>query len=394
MKTTVRVVDTLLAIAPDDWNRLAGDDPFLRHEFLSALHETGCASAETGWAPVFITVWQGDALQAAMPLYVKSHSYGEYVFDWAWADAYQRHGQRYYPKLLGAVPFTPVTGSRLLTCATGEARDNLVDSLTQAALDLARDLDVSSLHILFPPEREACALKAAGLLVRQGVQFRWRNRIGLAGNDTGEQAAYASFDDFLSELNHAKRKKIRQERRKVGDAGIRFEWLRGGDISDAHWTFFNRCYRNTYRQHHSTPYLNLAFFRRLGRTMSRHVLLIVALRDNEPIAAALNLCNSATVYGRYWGALEYHPGLHFETCYYQAIEFCIANHMRTVEGGAQGEHKLARGFLPAQTWSAHWLAHPEFAAAIEHYLARETCGIAGYLDELHESSPFKSGAGY
>lgn len=375
MTFTTRIVDTLSAITPQQWNALSGADPFLRHEFLSALHETGCACEASGWAPRFITQWRGDELRAALPLYLKSHSYGEYVFDWAWAEAYHQHGVRYYPKLVAAVPFTPVTGARLLAADSG-ARAGLL----AAALAFARNAEASSLHILFPGKPEAEELKARGMLLRQGVQFRWENR------------NYARFDDFLAGLNHAKRKKIRQERRKVENAGIAFEWLHGADIDGAHWEFFDRCYRSTYRNHHSTPYLNLAFFRRIGRTIPDHLLLVVALREGSPIAAALNVRNEQTLYGRYWGALEYHPALHFETCYYQAIEYCIARQLHGIEGGAQGEHKLARGFLPAPTWSAHWLAHPRFAAAIEDYLARETRGVEHYLDELKESSPFRDAA--
>jgi predicted N-acyltransferase len=371
----VEVRDSLAAIAPQDWNRLTGSDPFLRHEFLHALHETGCASAATGWAPCFLVLRETGAVTGALPLYLKTHSYGEYVFDWAWADAHQRHGLSYYPKLLGAVPFTPVSGQRVLA-ATAAHRHLLI----KGALELARETRASSLHFLFPPAAQAAEMRECGLMLRHGVQFHWENR------------GYADFGAFLATLNHVKRKKIKQERRRVRDAGIVFEWYRGSEITDALWVFFNRCYRTTYRQHHSTPYLNLDFFRAIGQSMPENIVLIVALRDGQPLAASLNIHDGTRLCGRYWGALEYYPALHFETCYYQVIEYCIANGINTFEGGAQGEHKIARGLLPVETSSAHWLAHPQFAAAIEDFLARETRGVAIYLDELNERTPFKQSA--
>jgi len=371
-ESVVEVRNSIATIPASEWNRLAGDDPLLRHEFLHALHETGCASAKTGWAPQFLILREQHTFAGAMPLYLKSHSYGEYVFDWAWADAYRRHGLDYYPKLLSAVPFTPVTGARMLA-DTPERRDLLID----AALELARETRVSSLHCLYPTAGQAGEIQARGLMLRHGVQFHWRNR------------NYADFDGFLATFNHEKRKKIKQERRRVRDAGIMFEWFAGPAITDELWVFFNRCYRETYRQHHSAPYLNLDFFRALGLSMPENLALIVALRDGHPIAASLNIHNGNRLCGRYWGALEYHPSLHFETCYYQVIEFCIANGIAVFEGGAQGEHKIARGLLPVETHSAHWLAHPQFAAAIEDFLQRETRGVAIYLDELNERTPFK-----
>ncbi len=370
---TIEVADTLSGIAPEEWNRLAGDDPFLRHEFLAALHDTGCAAAATGWTPQFLLLREHGRLAGAMPLYLKTHSYGEYVFDWAWADAYYRHGLQYYPKLLSAVPFTPVTGRRILA-DTPERCDSLID----AALALARKLCVSSLHCLFAPRGQAQRLQQHGMLLRHGVQFHWTN------------PGHASFDDFLAGMSHDKRKKIRQERRKVRDAGITFEWLEGAAIGDQDWAFFARCYRQTYREHHSTPYLNLDFFRRIGAALPGHTVLVIAKRGGKPVAASFNIRNRCSLFGRYWGALEFHPALHFEACYYQGIEYCIARGLHTFEGGAQGEHKIARGLLPAQTCSAHWLAHPEFSAAVGQFLARETHGMAHYIDELNERSPFKA----
>jgi predicted N-acyltransferase len=367
---TIKLIDTLAAVEPRAWNALVNQHPFLRHEFLHALHETGCACESTGWVPHYLTLWQGESLVGAMPLYLKSHSYGEYVFDWAWADAYHRHGLVYYPKLLGAIPFSPVTGPRLLA---GDAATRAL--LVRAAIRLARE--TSSLHVLFPTEPEAREMEAAGMMLRRSIQFHWENR------------GYASFEEFLSELASAKRKKIRQERRRVQESGVRLRRLPGGEIRDEHWSFFTRCYNSTYRAHHSTPYLDLAFFRRLGETLPEHVLMVLAELDGKPIASALNLYSPTTLYGRYWGSLRHVPLLHFEACYYQALEFCIERGIRIFEGGAQGEHKLARGFMPTQTWSAHWLRHPEFSDAVEAFLARETAGIERYVDELNERSPFR-----
>ena len=369
----IRILDSLCDVMPEQWDRLAGDNPFLQHCFLHALHETGCAARGTGWTPRYLTLWQDRALSAAMPLYRKSHSYGEYVFDWAWAEAYQRHGLSYYPKLLCAVPFTPVTGPRLLA-PTAELRRQLLAS----ALEMAREEGCSSLHVLFPPADETRELEAQGLMVRAGVQFHWTN------------PGYRDFDDFLTQLSHDKRKKIKQERRRVREAGVEFVRLSGREATDAHWDFFVWCYKRTYRQHYSTPYLNRGFFRRLAEAMPESLLLVVGSQDGEPACAALNIHNGHSLYGRYWGAAGFLPGLHFEACYYQAIEFCIERGIRVFEGGAQGEHKLARGFLPAHTWSGHWLARVEFAQAVEEFLERETHGVTQYVDELRDHTPFKA----
>ncbi len=373
-KQETRILQSMSDVDSGEWNalvRASGEDhPFLRHEFLGALHETGCASEQTGWLPQYITVWRDERLAAAMPLYLKNHSYGEYVFDWAWADAYHRAGIDYYPKLLSAIPFSPITGSRLLAISDADRQ-----LLARTALKLAEQ--ASSLHVLFPREMEAHTLHSAGMMLRHGVQFHWHN------------AGYDSFEAFLGDLSSAKRKKIRQERRKIADAGVQMRRLVGRDIDDEHWRFFARCYNNTYSQHGSTPYLNLAFFKRLGETMPENILLVLAELDGEPIASALNIFSETTLYGRYWGAVGHVPMLHFETCYYQAIEFCIERRIGVFEGGAQGEHKLARGFRPVQTCSAHWLRHPRFASAVEQFLARETAGMEAYMDELNERAPFR-----
>jgi len=367
---SLRVAESLAGVPAERWNALTGGNPFLRHEFLCALTDTGCASARTGWLPQFLLLERDGALAGAMVLFVKSHSRGEYVFDWAWADAYARHGLAYYPKLLCAVPFTPVAGPRLLA-----ADDAARGALAAAALEAAQEF--SSLHVLFAPDAEARLLHQAGMLLRRTVQFHWTNQ------------GYADFEAFLARMSHQRRKNIRQERRRVREAGVSFRWLRGTEIGKREWEFFHRCYRNTYSAHGSRPYLSLEFFLRIGAAMPEHSLLILAERGGAPLASAFNVVTAEAVFGRYWGAIEHVPLLHFETCYYQAIEFAIAQGLRRFEGGAQGEHKLFRGLLPVEALSAHWLAHPRFARAIEDYLERETQGVARYVDELNEHTPFK-----
>jgi len=370
MMEHLRVAESLSGVPAAQWNALAAGHPFLRHEYLHALLEAGCASARTGWQPQFLLLERDGGLAGAMPLFVKSHSRGEYVFDWAWADAYARHGLTYYPKLLGAVPFTPVRGPRLLA-----ADDAAREALAGAALAAAREF--SSLHVLFAPQAEAALLERRGMLLRRTVQFHWRNE------------GYADFEDFLGRLSHQRRKNIRQERRRVREAGVSFRRLEGAEIGARDWEFFHRCYAGTYAAHGNRPYLSLEFFLRIGAAMPENLLLVLAERGGAPIAAALDVMDADALYGRYWGALEHVPLLHFEACYYQAIDFAIARGLGRFEGGAQGEHKLFRGLMPVETLSAHWLAHPRFARAIEDYLAREAQGIAQYVNELHEHTPFK-----
>ncbi|MCM5569368.1 GNAT family N-acetyltransferase [Burkholderiaceae bacterium FT117] len=375
-----RVVEGLSGVSCADWNALAGaacggvPQPFLRHEFLAALESTGCVGDEAGWSPRHLLLEDsGGRLLAAVPLYLKSHSYGEYVFDWAWADAYRRHGLRYYPKLLSAVPFTPVAGPRLLAADPASRA-----GAARALMALARDSGLSSLHVLFPADGDATLLEDEGAMRRRGVQFHWRNR------------GWASFEDFLADLSQPKRKKIRAERRKVAEAGLRIERLQGEAIRPADWAFFARCYENTYAAHGSTPYLNLAFFERIGEALPRNLVLVVARDGGRPVAASLLVVDDERCYGRYWGALAHVPCLHFELCYYQAIELAIDRRLAVIEGGAQGEHKMARGFEPVETCSAHWLAEPAFAEAVDRFLAREGGLVGAYLDELDERSPFRA----
>jgi uncharacterized protein len=378
------ILSSLDELDAAEWNALlarqAQPTPFLRHEFLAALDATRCTTPNEGWAAQFVTLTDSRTgrLAAAAPVYLKGHSYGEYVFDWAWADAYKRNGLEYYPKLLCAVPFTPVQGTRLIA-ADETARRHLAATL----LAFAEQADVSSLHVLFPTTEDAEALTDLGMMQREGVQFHWLND------------GYRDFEDFLSTLEQKKRKNIRAERRKVRDAGVTMRRVRGEDISDAEWRFFSRCYRQTYREHFSSPYLNLDFFRMIGEAMPENLLLVIAERDGKPIASSLVVWQrgehgaGGTLYGRYWGALEHVPCLHFETAYYQPLEFCIEEKLDVFEGGAQGEHKMARGFLPTATRSAHWLAHPAFSDAVARFLENETNHIHAYMHELNERNPFR-----
>lgn len=372
----LKIIENLADIPAADWDALAGKDPFLSHAYLYALQESGCATAQFGWQAQFITLWRDGSLLGAMPLYLKMNSYGEHVFDFAWADAYHRNGLRYYPKLVCTVPFTPVTGKRLLVAACPEA-DELRALLLSSALQFAKESGMSSLHCLFPDEADATEMQAQGMMLRQDVQFHWHN------------AGYRDFDEYLAALSRDKRKRIKQERRKVKEAGIELQCITGEQATADQWAFFASCYAHTRQLHHSPPALNDDFFQRIGATLPRNTLLVIATREGRPIASALNLFTDDALYGRSWGAFEFHSGLHFEACYYQAIEFCIARKIKTFEGGAQGEHKLARGFLPVTTCSAHWLAHPQFAHAVENYLQQETSAISEYVDELNERSPFK-----
>ncbi|MDM0112421.1 GNAT family N-acetyltransferase [Variovorax sp. J22R133] len=358
----------------------AAPSPFMRYAYLSAMDESGSASPSNGWTPIFVTLWRGSELAAACPLYLKDHSYGEYVFDWAWANAYHEHGLAYYPKAVVAVPFTPVPGTRLL------ARDAASRALlVQGLVAWCGQEKLSSLHLLFGADEDIAACVEAGLMMRHTVQFHWENK------------AWRSFDDFLSSLAHDKRKKIRQERRKVHDAGVSFRWARGTDITASDWDFFYRCYARTYREHGNPPYLTREFFSQMAQHMPQAWLLFVAERKGKAIASsliALSGDETATdspevAYGRYWGALERVDCLHFEACYYQPLQWCIEHGVTRFEGGAQGEHKMARALMPVKTTSAHWLAHPSFSDAVERFLEREGAGIESYMDHLGVRSPFR-----
>ena len=486
----IRILDSPLAVNASEWNGLLAAqspagilNPFMRHEYLAALHTSGSATPKTGWTPRFVTLWQGDTLVGACALYLKAHSYGEYVFDWAWANAYAQNGLEYYPKALVAVPFTPVPGARLMARNAAERA-----LLVKALVAWCDEEKLSSLHVLFADADDVKACEDAGMMLRHTVQFHWTNRApkeiaptlpaargalppegaaapvarqsrfhgpGLQDVATSTPVSahsalppepelplplleeggdgdlcepepdfsgrhFTSFDDFLMSLSQEKRKKIRQERRKVRDAGITFRWSLGAQISSADWDFFYLCYERTYLEHGNAPYLSRDFFHRMEKSMPENWLLFVAEHDGVAIATSLIAvsarpdCESGTfdaknvasqqesvetlpiqgltAYGRYWGALARVDCLHFEACYYQPIEWCIAHGFQSFEGGAQGEHKMARALLPVKTTSAHWLAHPSFADAVERFLEREGAGIDHYLEDLERRSPFKAHA--
>jgi len=386
----IRVLDSPAEVDAHAWNALLLGQPqatpFMRHEYLHALHASGCATPDTGWTPKFFLLERHGELRAACVLYLKTHSHGEYVFDWAWAKAYAQHGLAYYPKALCAVPFTPVPGTRLLAKTQADR-----ERLATALLDFCQRQQLSGLHSLFASDNDLAAFETSGLLLRHTVQFHWQNT----------PPGYTDFDAFLAQLTADKRKKIRQERRKVADADVSFRVSEGRQISPADWEFFYRCYERTYLEHGNAPYLNRDFFARMASTMAEDWLLFVAERDGQAIAASLIALNTScaqvkhtavterVAYGRYWGALERVDCLHFEACYYQPLAWCIANGYQRFEGGAQGEHKLARALLPVTTTSAHWLAQPQFLAAVDRYLSAEREGIQNYVEDLTQHSPFK-----
>ncbi len=389
----IRVVNSPLEVDADAWEALllsqSQATPFMRLEFLRALHITGCASPQTGWTPKFFLLERGGQLTAASVLYLKSHSGGEFVFDHSWAQAYARHGLAYYPKAVCTVPFIPVPGSRLLAQSPPDRT-----LLTKVLIEWCRKHHLSGLHSLFISDEDRPACLEAGMLLRHTVQFHWTN----------STPGYAGFDEFLATLSMEKRKKIRQERRKVAQAGVSFRVQQGSDISPSDWEFFYRCYERTYLEHGNAPYLNRAFFACMARDMPEDWVLFIAERNGLPIASSLIAINASCIratgknhlehservaYGRYWGALESVDCLHFEACYYQPLAWCIAHGYQRFEGGAQGEHKLARALLPVTTTSAHWLAQPDFFAAVDNFLTAERDGIHQYVDELKQHSPFK-----
>ena len=401
----IRVLDSPLEVNAADWNTLLATqspdgmlNPFLRHEYLAAMHQSDSASPKTGWTPRFITLWDGATLAAGCALYLKDHSYGEYVFDHAWANAYHQHGLPYYPKALIAPPFTPVPGPRLLARNSAERL-----LLVKAVIAWCDENKLSSLHLLFSAEDDVKACEEAGLMLRHTVQFHWTNT----------EPGYKSFDEFLMSLAQEKRKKIRQERKKVAGAGITFRWAQGKDISNDDWDFFYQCYERTYYEHGNAPYLSRDFFQRMQDTMPENWLMFVAEHgegeEKQQIATSLIAISLSshwaegqndpvkqseksilTAYGRYWGALARVDSLHFEACYYQPLQWCIEHGYTSFEGGAQGEHKMARALLPVKTTSAHWLAHPSFADAVDRFLQREGAGIDDYLGELERRNPYKS----
>jgi len=360
----------------DTWNSLSHDGiPFLRHEFLWALEVSGSASARTGWEPRHLVLKSGGDVLAVMPLYLKSHSWGEFVFDHAWADAFHRAGLPYYPKLVSCVPFTPVTGPRVLT-NEGVADAWATRLLTKAATELCRDVQASSLHVLFPSQRQLVALAEAGLMIRKDCQYHWNNR------------GYRSFDEFLGGFRSARRKKLLRERRRVAEAGVDFRVIVGNTMDDAMLDTVFRMHALTFARRGQAPYLNRRCFGLLRDRLGENLVVVLAERESEPIACAISFRGPNGLFGRYWGATEDLHSLHFETCFYQGIEFCIRECLDRFEPGAQGEHKLRRGFDPTVTWSAHWIAEPAFAAAIGNYLDREADWVDRYVVDARGQLPF------
>jgi predicted N-acyltransferase len=374
----IRIISQINDIPADSWNSLEGgiDNPFIRHEFLAGLELHHCVSEKWGWHPRHLLLEDDGKLLGAMPLYLKDNSYGEFVFDWSWADAYQRAGLRYYPKLVSSSPYSPVTGPRLLA-ADGADRTEVKRLLGQAALEYAKTEELSSLHILFTDEEDTPVLQSLQMMRRTGTQFHWFNR------------GYGNFDEYLASFTSSKRKKLKRERRRVVEQGIEIEVLDGHQASTEQWQVFTRFYLATFEKHWGYATLNEGFFRYLGQNLPDSIVLVMARYQGEYVAAALSLRSNDTLYGRHWGCQEEFHSLHFELCYYQGIDYCITHGLSRFEPGAQGEHKVGRGFEPVPTWSAHWLANPQFSSSVKDYLVHEHRAMYEYMDELKGHLPYK-----
>jgi predicted N-acyltransferase len=382
---TARILHDIDEIPADLWNRCANPgndlahDPFLRHEFLSALEASGSACAQTGWQPFHLVLEEAERTLGVVPMYVKGHSQGEYVFDASWADAWHRAGGDYYPKLQISVPFTPATGRRVLAADAGRnARTDTEQALLGACAQIAQQIKVSSAHLTFMPERQWHLAGEVGYVQRMDQQYHWHN------------PGYASFDEFLGDLSSKKRKNLRRERRDAIAPGIDIEWLTGSDLTELHWDAFYRFYIDTGSRKWGVPYLTREFFSLVTASMAEDILLILCKRNGRYIAGALNFIGGDALFGRNWGCIEHHPFLHFETCYYQAIDFAIHRGLKRVEAGAQGDHKVARGYLPTATYSAHWICDPGFRNAVAKYLEEEREYVRQDIEHLEERSPFKS----
>jgi len=374
-----RIVGEFASIRPDAWEALDHrDNPFLSHAFLAALESSGSISPGSGWTPQHLALYEDGDLVAFAPTYLKTHSHGEFVFDWAWADAYQRAGLPYYPKLLTAIPYSPVTGPRLLTRRGHGAPDLLRRRLVEQAIAFCNETQLSSWHCNFALPDEQEALGSTALLPRQDWQFHWSNE------------GFGDFDDFLEQLRSRKRKNIRRERRQVGEAGVEFRWRNGGEVSAEDLDFLYRCYISTFRAYGNHPALTRDFFETVAARLGERFILVIAMRSGQPLAMSLFLAGGGRLYGRYWGCIEELPGLHFETAYYQGIEYCIRNGIDVFESGAQGEHKISRGFLPRETRSYHFLREPRFRAAIAHYLQRESAWMQEYREQLQQHDPYRA----
>ncbi|MGR8935169.1 MAG: GNAT family N-acetyltransferase [Gammaproteobacteria bacterium] len=373
VKQLTRITDVSAAA----WNALAGSDyPFLRHEFLTALENSASVSPQTGWSPRHLLVYRNDEPIALMPLYLKTHSYGEYVFDQSWAEAYRRHGLNYYPKWLTAIPFTPCQGPRIAIKNAAD-RDAILNTVFDFIRAASEDRKISSWHCLFPAQPQAEQLHSLGLLLREDVQFQWFNK------------GYRDFDDYLQTFNSAKRKMIKRERRRVCEAGVELLTIPGNAANEAQWQAFYRFYAATYVKKFSQPYLNADFFSRCATAMGERMLLVLALKDGRYVAAALSFIGGDTLYGRYWGCHREFDALHFETCYYRGLDYCIRHGLQRFDSGAQGEHKIARGFEPIRTYSAHWLKNAAFAQAVEGFLIDEKQAVKNYRQAAANYLPFK-----
>jgi len=358
------------------WNTLVqGKDPFIRHEFLFALEQSGSVCSDTGWNPHHLVVFDQQELIAAMPLYLKTHSQGEYVFDQQWADAYAQSGMDYYPKWLNSIPFTPCQGQRILI-KQGLDQQAIIQCCIEYITQLSEQHNISSLHLLFPDHQQTDLLKQQ-LLIREGVQFHWFNK------------NYVDFADYLQSFTSRQRKKINKERQNVNNLGIELQRLRGVDISPHQWQVFFQFYEMTYLKRGQSAYLNISFFKQLALTMPEQILLVFAMKDQDYVGAALSFIGEETLYGRYWGCYQEYNNLHFEACYYQGLEFCLQNQLKTFDSGAQGEHKIARGFEPITTYSAHWVLNTHFSKLIANFLQRETVLIGEYKQSCFRQLPFK-----
>ncbi|MEE9574911.1 MAG: GNAT family N-acetyltransferase [Gammaproteobacteria bacterium] len=374
----VSLINRINAISRDDWNKITGIEyPFIRHEFLHALEKSSCVSEETGWMPQHCLVYDRDELIALMPMYRKTHSHGEYVFDFEWANAYRQHGLSYYPKWLTAIPFTPCEGERLFV-KTGMDKEIVLEAILNHITENAERENISSWHCLYPTSAETELFKSADLCIREGVQFRWMNK------------GYRDFKDYLDSFNSKKRKNLLRERRYIRDQGIVLKQIHGKDITEQQLDVFFQFYQLTYLKRGNPPYLNIEFFKEIALTMPEQLLLILAIKDNTYVGTAFSLLGEESYYGRYWGCYEEYHSLHFEACYYQGLEYCINNQLTRFDSGAQGEHKIARGFEPVTTYSAHWLSDPEFAAAIKGFTKREASLMEKYRSNAAELLPFKN----
>ena len=378
MTIIIKTIESLHSVSAKEWNLLAGPEfPFIQYEFLIALENHGAVGKEFGWLKHFFLAYDNDTLVGALPVYIKFNSYGEFVFDWAWADAYQQNNLRYYPKLVTSIPYTPATGPRLLI-QNQTNYQTIADSLIKAVLSFAQKSNISSYHCLFTNQQDTKYFaQNPNFMMRLGCQFHWENN------------NYTNFSHYLDCLTSKKRKQIKRERRIVTEQEIEFEILNGHEATEKQWDIYHQFYESTFERKSGMPTLSNGFFKEIAKTMPENIVLVMAKYQGEYVASAFNLRGTDALYGRHWGCSENFDNLHFEACYYQGLEYCIDHGLKYFEPGAQGEHKIARGFMPTKTWSAHWIAHPQFRESISNFLSHETKGMLQYIEELNEHSPFK-----